>query len=241
MRCFSAAMEDWINSVRSNIQEIFEQKCVRESSPQDGPLLLSWMLANYAIDSDNMDVLNRFRPFGIKAIQLDVFHYLRDLMNCEMFQEETHYAEVVQSSVYNLLTLVCAFVDEDRLSALNGIFDAMAATVKFPECAARFWNERNDGLWPIYKVAAELYPYKSEPLTSIAIGLASTTAKKVIFKINFANYASTPFTPYTCLHISTPIYALYMSTYFYAHIRPIHVYIKLSSSFIENYYVEYSS
>jgi len=180
-------MEDWINSVRSNIQEIFEQKCVRESSPQDGPLLLSWMLANYAIDSDNIDVLNRFRPFGIKAIQLDVFHYLRDLMNCEMFQEETHYAEVVQSSVYNLLTLVCAFVDEDRLSALNGIFDAMAATVKFPECAARFWNERNDGLWPIYKAAAELYPYKSEPLTSIAIGLASTTAKKVISKINFAH------------------------------------------------------
>lgn len=165
------------------MQETFERKCVREGLPQDGPLLLSWMLANYAIDPDNVDTLSRFRPFSIKAIQLDVFRYLRDLMSCEMIQEETHYAEITRSSVYNLLTLVCAFVDEDRLTALNGIFDAMAATVKFPECAARFWDERNDGLWPIYKVAAELYPYKFEPLTSIAIGLASTTvasAKKVI-------------------------------------------------------------
>ncbi|EFN79601.1 Nucleoporin NUP188-like protein [Harpegnathos saltator] len=181
------AMEDWINSVRSNMQETFEHKCVRESLPQDGPLLLSWMLANYAIDPDNIDILNRFRPFGIKAIQLDVFHYLKDLMNSEMIQEETHYAEVARSSVYNLLTLVCAFIDEDRLSALNGIFDAMAATVKFPECAARFWDERNDGLWPIYKVAAELYPYKFEPLTSIAIGLASTTiasTNKIILELD---------------------------------------------------------
>ncbi|KYQ55243.1 hypothetical protein ALC60_05868 [Trachymyrmex zeteki] len=180
-------MDDWINDVRSNMQDIFEHKCIRESSPQDGPLLLSWMLANYAIDPDNMDTLNRFRPFGVKAIQLDVFEYLRDLINCEMFQEETHYAEVVRSSVYNLLSLMCVFVDEDRLSALNGIFDALAAVIKFPECATRFWAEPCDGIWSIYKVAKELYPYKFEPLTKIAIGLASTTitsAKKIASELN---------------------------------------------------------
>lgn len=179
-------MEDWINGVRDNMQETFEHKCIRENTPQDGPLFLSWMLANYAIDPDNIDTLNRFKPFGVKAVQLDVFNYLRSLMNCEMIQEETHYAEVVRSSIYNLLTLVCIFVDEDRLNNLNGIFDAVAAAVKFPECAARFWNERNDGLWPIYKVAIELFPYKFEPLTNIAIGLASTTtsAKKVMYNIN---------------------------------------------------------
>ncbi|KYM95969.1 hypothetical protein ALC62_13417 [Cyphomyrmex costatus] len=180
-------MDEWINDVRSNMQDVFEHKCVRENSPQDGPLLLSWMLANYAIDPDNIDTLNRFKPFGIKAIQLDVFEYLRDLINCEMFQEETYYAEVVRSSVYNLLSLMCAFVDEDRLSALNGIFDALAAVVKFPECAARFWANPSDSIWSIYKVAKELYPYKFEPLTKIAIGLASTTitsAKKIASELN---------------------------------------------------------
>lgn len=188
---FSTGMDDWINDVRSNMQDIFEHKCIRESSPQDGPLLLSWMLANYAIDPDNMDTLNRFRPFGVKAIQLDVFEYLRDLINCEMFQEETHYAEVVRSSVYNLLSLMCVFVDEDRLSALNGIFDALAAVIKFPECATRFWAEPCDGIWSIYKVAKELYPYKFEPLTKIAIGLASTTitsAKKVTYNYTYRIY-----------------------------------------------------
>ncbi|XP_017876085.1 nucleoporin NUP188 homolog [Ceratina calcarata] len=166
-------MEDWMLNVRNSMQETFEQKCIRDNFPQDGLLFLSWMLANYAIDSQNIDTLNRFRPFGIKAIALDVFHYLEDLLNSEMVSEETYYAEVVRSSAYNLLTLVCAFVDEDKFSVLNGISDAVAATVQFPETAARFWEEGDDGLWLIYKFAAEQYPYEFEPLTNIAIGLAT--------------------------------------------------------------------
>ena len=180
-------MEDWVQSVRNSMQETFEQKCVRDNFPQDSPLFLSWMLANYAIDPENIDTLNRSRPFGIKAIQLNVFYYLQDLMNSEMISEKTHYAEVVHSSVYNLLTLVCAFVDEEKLSALNGIFDAVAATIQFPETAARFWEERDDGLWLIYKFAAEQFPYEFESLTKIAIGLANasgTSAEKIAAELD---------------------------------------------------------
>lgn len=180
-------MEDWIQSVRKSMQETFEQKCIRDNSPQDSPLFLSWMLANYAIDPENIDTMNRFRPFGIKAIQLNVFRYLQDLMNSEMICEKTHYAEIVRSSVYNLLTLVCAFVDEDKLNALNDIFDAVAATLQFSETAARFWEERNDGLWLIYKFAAEQFPYEFEPLTNIAIGLASASelsAEKIAVELD---------------------------------------------------------
>ncbi|XP_076177652.1 nuclear pore complex protein Nup188 [Ptiloglossa arizonensis] len=182
-----ADMEDWVRSVRNSMQETFEHKCIRDNSPQDSPLFLSWMLANYAIDQENIDTLHRFKPFGIKAIQLNVFHYLQDLMNSEMICEKTHYAEVVHSSVYNLLTLVCAFVDDEKLSALNGIFDAVAATIQFPKTAARFWQERDDGLWLIYKFAAEQFPYEFEPLTNIAIGLASaseTSAENIATELN---------------------------------------------------------
>ena len=180
-------MEEWIQSVRSSMQETFEQKCIRDNSPQDSPLFLSWMLANYAIDPEDIDTMNRFRPFGIKAIQLNVFHYLQDLMNSEMICEKTHYAEIVRSSVYNLLTLICAFVDEDKLNALNDIFGAVAATIQFPETAARFWEERNDGLWPVYKFAAEQFPYEFLPLTNIAIGLASaseSSAEKIAVELD---------------------------------------------------------
>ncbi|XP_034173146.2 nuclear pore complex protein Nup188 [Osmia lignaria lignaria] len=180
-------MEEWVPSVRSSMQEIFEQKCIRDNFPQDSPLFLSWMMANYAIDSENVDTLNRFKPFAIKAIQLNVFHYLQDLLNCEMICEKTHYAEVVRSSVYNLLTLVCAFVDEDKLSVLNGIFDAVAATIQFPETAARFWEEQDNGLFMIYKFAAEQFPYDFDPLTNIAIGLASasqSSAEKIAIELD---------------------------------------------------------
>lgn len=185
-------MEDWIYSVRNSMQETFEQKCIRDNFPQDSPLFLSWMLANYAIDPENIDTLNRFKHFGIKAIKLNVFHYLQDLMNSEMICEKTHYAEVVRSSVYNLLTLACAFINEDKLNdenenELNYIFNAVAATIQFPETAMRFWKEHDDGLWLIYKFAVEQFPYEFEPLTNIAIGLASASelsAEKIAIELD---------------------------------------------------------
>jgi nuclear pore complex protein Nup188 len=114
-------MEDWIRDVRSSMQDIFEHKCVRDSSPQDGPLLLAWMLANYAIEPDNRDTFNRYRAFGIRAIQLNVFYYLQGLLTHEMIKEKTQYAITVRGSIYNLLTLLCAFVDEDKYDSFPGI------------------------------------------------------------------------------------------------------------------------
>lgn len=170
-------MEDWIRGVRSHMQDTFEHKCVRDSTPQDGPLLLAWMLANYAIESDNPDTLSNFRPFGIRAMQLNVFYYLQDLLDSEMIQEDTQYSVIVRSSVYNLLTLLCSFVEEDRISQLPGVFDATASVLRYPETAARFWNERDDGLWILYKRAVESFPYKFDPLTAIATGLAKAGTK----------------------------------------------------------------
>ena len=176
-------MEDWIKGVRRNMQDTFEHKCLRDSLPQDGPLLLAWMLANYAIEPDNTAVLNCFRPFGIRAIQLNVFHYLRGMLDSEMIREDTRYAEIIRSSVYNLLTLFCAFIDEDRLDALHGIFDTVASVLRYPELAKRFWQEREDGLWIFYKYASQWFPHRFEPLTAIVTGLASasvSSAKNVV-------------------------------------------------------------
>lgn len=155
------------------MQDVFEHKCIRESTVQNGPVLLAWMLANYAIEPDNMDVLNRYKPFGVKALQLDVFRYLQGLLDSEMIREDTHYATVVRNSVYNILSLFTEFIDEERLLAMSGIFNAVSSCLRYPETAARFWKEQNDGLWVFYKLAMESFPYKFEPLTLIASGLAS--------------------------------------------------------------------
>ena len=177
-------MEEWVKGLRKSMQDTFEHKCLRDSLPQDGPLLLAWMLANYAVEPENTDVLNCFRPFGIRAIQLNVFHYLRGLLDSEMVREDTHYAKIVRSSVYNLLTLLCAFIDEDRLDTLTGIFDAVASVLRYPELAEKFWQEKEDGLWIFYKFAAQWFPYRFEPLTAVVTGLATasvSSAKNVSF------------------------------------------------------------
>lgn len=178
-------MDDWIRGVRSHMQDTFEHKCVRDSTPQDGPLLLAWMLANYAIESDNLDALNSFRPFGIRAMQLNVFYYLQDLLDSEMIQEDTQYSVIVRSSVYNLMTLLCTFVEEERLGQLPGVFNAVASVLRYPETAAKFWNERDNGLWIFYKRAVESFPYKFEPLTAIATGLAKAGTKSAEKVIDF--------------------------------------------------------
>lgn len=105
-----------------------------------------------------------------------------------MIKEETRYAQIVRGSVYNLLSLLCAFIDEDKLSTFDGIFEAVAAILRCPEVAADFWKDRDQdqGLWPIYNRAAVLFPYQFEPLTIMATGLASassSSAQKITNKL----------------------------------------------------------
>lgn len=115
-----ADMEGWIKEVRGSMHDLLEHKCMRDAYPQDATLFLSWMLANYAIEPDNTDTFTRYRPFGIRAIQLDVFHYLQGILNSEMIKEKTQYAVIVRGSIYNLMTLLCAFVDEEKFNSFPG-------------------------------------------------------------------------------------------------------------------------
>ena len=113
-------MEDWIREVRNTIQDSLEHKCLRDSNPQDGPLFLAWMLANYAIEPDNQDILNNYRHFGIRAIQLNVFNFIQNMLKSEMIKEKTQYAITVRGSIYNLFTLLCSFIDEDKYDSFPG-------------------------------------------------------------------------------------------------------------------------
>ncbi|KAK0088385.1 hypothetical protein PV325_012168 [Microctonus aethiopoides] len=183
---------EWIHSTRNSMQDSLEHKCLRDSSAEDGPLLLAWMLANYAIESENSETLNHFRPFGVRAVQLNVFRTLQNLMESEMISETTHYAQIVRASVYNLLTLLCSFIDEDRLSNFDSIFDAVASTLRYPETAMEFWKDRDEdgGLWPFFHRAVSIFPYRFEPFTSISIGLANAStlsAQKIAAKLENLN------------------------------------------------------
>ncbi|CAD6201471.1 GSCOCG00000272001-RA-CDS [Cotesia congregata] len=179
---------NWVERLRENIQELVEPKCRRDGSPEDGPLLLVWMLVNFAVEPENSELLNRFRPCGVRAVQLDVFRTLQSVLDSEVINESTRYAQVVRTSIYNLLSLLCSFVDEDRLSNFEGIFDVVASILRYPETATEFWNDRNEegGLWPLFHRAVSLFPYRFEPLTRIATGLANASlpsAKKIAARL----------------------------------------------------------
>ncbi|XP_014236684.1 nucleoporin NUP188 homolog [Trichogramma pretiosum] len=178
-------MEDWIREVRCSMEDVLQNKCVRDPTSQDGPLMLAWMLANYAIDPDNSETFMRYRVYGVKAIHLNVFYYLQQMLDSEMIKEKTQYATTVRGSIYNLLSLLCAFVDDEKFDIFPGIFEACASTLSFPESAERFWKEKEEGtgLWPIIKYSMLWFPYRFEPLTTIITGLSrasSFSAKKTL-------------------------------------------------------------
>lgn len=180
-------MEDWIVKIRTTMQDTLERKCIRDNAPENGPLLLAWMLANYAIEADNPDVLNRYRPFGVRALHLNVFFYLKDLMESEMIKEDTQYASTVRTTIYNLLVLLASYVDDERLDTFSGLFDLISVTLKYAENAERFWSEKDRGIWSFYKYAIQWFPFKFDPLTKILTGLAAANFKKKDGRISNAN------------------------------------------------------
>ncbi|KAF7993494.1 hypothetical protein HCN44_010089 [Aphidius gifuensis] len=185
-------IEKSIRNIRTSMQDILEHKCLRDSSIEDGPLLLSWMVVNFAIEAENSEQLNFYRPFGMKAVQLDVFNTLKKLLDSEMLRSNTRYSQVVQKSIYNLISLLCSFIDVDKISEFNGVFEAISSVLRSSDIAADFWNDKSEenGLWPFFHRAVFLFPYRFEPLTIISTGLAlasTSSAKKIVKKLENLN------------------------------------------------------
>lgn len=55
---------------------------------EHGPLLLSWMLANFQIIelSEENEKFRKYRQFGARAVRLGVFGYLRTIISHPMFR-----------------------------------------------------------------------------------------------------------------------------------------------------------
>lgn len=57
-------------------------------SVEHGPILLVWMLANFQITelSDENEKFRKYRQFGVRAVRLGVFGYLRAIVSHPMFR-----------------------------------------------------------------------------------------------------------------------------------------------------------
>uniref|UniRef100_A0A1B0B5M1 Nucleoporin Nup188 N-terminal domain-containing protein n=1 Tax=Glossina palpalis gambiensis TaxID=67801 RepID=A0A1B0B5M1_9MUSC len=84
-------------------------------NPEYGPLLLAWMFVNirYTNASENDQQLLLCRQMGKRALDLNCFSYMHDMISNSIFKEDSLVSPIVRKTVYNMLCCMCHYFDGD--------------------------------------------------------------------------------------------------------------------------------
>ncbi|KAI9576896.1 hypothetical protein GQX74_011319 [Glossina fuscipes] len=84
-------------------------------NPEYGPLLLAWMFVKirYTNASENDQQLLRCRQMGKRALDLNCFSYMHDMISNSIFKEDSLVSRIVRKTVYNMLCCMCDYFDGD--------------------------------------------------------------------------------------------------------------------------------
>ncbi|KAI9577792.1 hypothetical protein GQX74_010979 [Glossina fuscipes] len=84
-------------------------------NPEYGPLLLTSMLVNirYTNASENDQQLLCCRQMGKRALDLNCFSYIHDMIASSIFKDDPLVSRIVRKTVYNMLCCMCDYFDGD--------------------------------------------------------------------------------------------------------------------------------
>ncbi|XP_055385303.1 nucleoporin Nup188 [Condylostylus longicornis] len=182
MKCIDVSQKDtdsaWIYNVIKNLDEsITSIKHGPSSSqlcPEHGPLLLSWMLFNFrVIDSETDDIATRkFRQYGGKAVQLDVFNSFKNIVTHQMFEDDSLISRVARKTVYNYLNHLCELFDDGSIGKHNGVYDLLSELLHTPLIAKHFVQNEDCGIRSLYTGLLENFPIDFYSISKIFLALS---------------------------------------------------------------------
>lgn len=147
---------------------------------EHGPILLSWMLMNYRLielRSDNPAYL-RFQQYGIKAIKLGVFDYLRKMVCHPMYRDKSRTADIACSVIQNLLSNLCEVFDCERIVAQHqNIFDLFSELLKNPAVAASVCTGTANGIQLLIGEAVNRFPIDFTALSMISHSVTTSSVE----------------------------------------------------------------
>lgn len=129
---------DWVKSI---IAELSEEIGMLHNNPEYGPILLAWMLLNFRIVSGECaesDML-KFRRFGAKAIHLNCFKFLQEMVCHPMYKDDTLVSKIVRKTIYDLLAYMCDLFDGDgSMAKQSNIYELLCGLLSWGHIASEF-------------------------------------------------------------------------------------------------------
>lgn len=146
--------------------------------PEHGPILLSWMLFKFAAKSNETttDHYATFGKLGQRAVQLDVFGFLHNMLQHKMFNDKSLLSKLVTRCIYENLSFLCDLFNSDGSVALHPkVFELLSEILKTPEIAKDFCGSDENPIRSMLDAAAEKFPFEFIPLSMIAQSLSSAS------------------------------------------------------------------
>lgn len=129
---------DWIKEI---IEKLSEEIGMLHNNPENGPILLAWMLLNFRIVSGECGESDmvKFRRFGAKAVHLNCFKFLEEMVSHQMYKDDTLVSKIVRKTIYDLISYMCDLFDGDGSMAKQSfIYELMCALLSWGHIAKEF-------------------------------------------------------------------------------------------------------
>lgn len=129
---------DWVKDI---IAKLADEIAMLHNNPEYGPILLAWMLLNFRIVSGECaesDML-KFRRYGAKAVHLNCFKFLEEMVCHSMYKDDTLVSKIVRKTIYDLLAYMCDLFDGDGSMAKQGsIYELLCGLLSWGHISSDF-------------------------------------------------------------------------------------------------------
>nr|XP_036219125.1 nucleoporin NUP188 homolog [Bactrocera oleae] len=168
-------LSDTASALALNIIDLLDKKIIRMyHNPENGPLLLGWMLLKMRFTKAIEDA-EAFLPcqlMGKRAIDLRCFEYLHNLLTSSMFKDDSLVSRIVRKTVYNMLTHMCNFFDGDGSCARHPyIYELLCELLSWPTLAKEFCADEEKGVRSLFNTLLETFPIDFVHLSMLASAL----------------------------------------------------------------------
>uniref|UniRef100_A0A1I8PXZ0 Nucleoporin NUP188 n=1 Tax=Stomoxys calcitrans TaxID=35570 RepID=A0A1I8PXZ0_STOCA len=175
LKCLDLKMDQSSKELAKEISKALDKDVTSMCHhPENGPMLLTWMLLQiqYTDAAENEEQLLRCRKMGKRAVDLNCFKFMHDLISNQMFKDDSMVSRIVRKTIYTLLTYLCDYFDGDGSCGQHPhIYELLCELLSWPTLAKEFCSHEEGGVRSLYDSLLEMFPLDFAHLSMIAAAL----------------------------------------------------------------------